>query len=103
MPTPQVPMGSGFNSASTAAEIVRGIDLRGKTAIVTGGYSGLGRETARELRAAGARVIVPARDADRAAAALAGIDVEIQPMDLLDPPSSVLLMVRPPGCLYLQT
>ncbi|MDB5397071.1 MAG: oxidoreductase [Rhodospirillales bacterium] len=66
-----------------AAEVVKGIDLRGKTAIVTGGNSGLGRETARELRAAGAKVIVPARDADRAAVALAGIDAEIEPMDLL--------------------
>jgi NADP-dependent 3-hydroxy acid dehydrogenase YdfG len=53
MLTPQIPIGSGFNSASTAAEVIRGIDLAGKTAIVTGGYSGLGRETARELRAAG--------------------------------------------------
>jgi NAD(P)-dependent dehydrogenase (short-subunit alcohol dehydrogenase family) len=85
VPTPQVPIGSGFNSASTAAEVIKGIDLAGKTAIVTGGYSGLGRETTRELRAAGARVIVPARDPERATAALAGIDVEIEPMDLLDP------------------
>lgn len=65
--------------------VIRGIDLAGKTAIVTGGYSGLGRETARELRAAGARVIVPARDVHRSAAALTGIDVEIESMDLLDP------------------
>jgi short chain dehydrogenase len=63
----------------------QGIDLAGKTAIVTSGHSGFGRETARELRGAGARVIVPARDPRRAAAALAGIDVEIEPMDLLDP------------------
>jgi NAD(P)-dependent dehydrogenase (short-subunit alcohol dehydrogenase family) len=85
MPTPQVPIGSGFNSASTAADVIRGIDLAGKTAIVTGGYSGLGRETARQLRAAGARVIVPARDRRRATAVLTGIDVEIELMDLLDP------------------
>jgi NAD(P)-dependent dehydrogenase (short-subunit alcohol dehydrogenase family) len=87
MPTSQVPIGSGFNSASTTTEVIKGIDLIGKTAIVTGGYSGLGRETARELRAAGARVIVPARDPERATAALAGIDVEVEPMDLLDPAS----------------
>lgn len=87
MPTPQAPIGSGFNSASTAAEVIKGLDLGGRTAIVTGGYSGLGRETVRELRAAGARVIVPARDVDRSAAALAGIDVEIEPMNLLDPES----------------
>jgi NAD(P)-dependent dehydrogenase (short-subunit alcohol dehydrogenase family) len=85
VPTSQVPIGSGFNSASTATDVIRGIDLTGKNAIVTGGYSGLGRETARELRAAGARVIVPARDVHRSAAALTGIDVEIEPIDLLDP------------------
>jgi NAD(P)-dependent dehydrogenase (short-subunit alcohol dehydrogenase family) len=85
MHTPQAPIDSGFNSSSTAVEVIKGIDLSGKTAIVTGGYSGLGREAARELRAAGARVIVPVRDVDRSAAALAGIDVEIEPMDLLDP------------------
>jgi NAD(P)-dependent dehydrogenase (short-subunit alcohol dehydrogenase family) len=85
MHTPQAPIWSGFNSSSTAAEVVKGIDLVGKIAIVTGGYSGLGRETVRELRAAGARVIVPARDVDRSGMALTGIDVEIEPMDLLDP------------------
>ncbi len=62
--------------------------LQGKTAIVTGGYSGLGRETARVLRSAGAIVIVPTRDYDRAVSALEGIDgIEIERMDLLDPAS----------------
>ncbi len=87
MLTPQKPIGSGFGAATTADEVIAGIDLSGKIAIVTGGYSGLGRETARVLRAAGARVIVPARDMARARAALAGIDAEIAPMDLLDPAS----------------
>ncbi|WP_020201103.1 MULTISPECIES: oxidoreductase [Cupriavidus] len=87
MLTPQQPIGSGFGAASTASEVIAGIDLAGKTAIVTGGYSGLGRETARVLRAAGARVIVPARDVERARTALSGIDVEVEPMDLLDPAS----------------
>lgn len=87
MLTPQKPLGSGFGAATTADEVITGIDLSGKTAIVTGGYSGLGRETARVLRAAGARVIVPARDMSRAREALAGIGVEIAPMDLLDPSS----------------
>src|SRR5262245_43584808 len=87
MSTPQAPIGSGFGAATTAAEIVRGRNLSGKIAIVTGGYSGIGRETARVLRAAGARVIVPTRDRDRAAKALYGIDVEIEAMDLLDPAS----------------
>jgi NAD(P)-dependent dehydrogenase (short-subunit alcohol dehydrogenase family) len=85
--TQQKPIESGFGAASTAEEVIAGIDLTGKTAIVTGGYSGLGRETARVLRAAGATVIVPARNLEKAAKALTGIDVEIQPMDLLDPAS----------------
>jgi NAD(P)-dependent dehydrogenase (short-subunit alcohol dehydrogenase family) len=87
MPTLQEPIGSGFGAASTAAGVIKGVDLSDRVAIVTGGYSGLGRETARALRSAGAKVIVPARDLDRAAAALGGIDVEIRPMDLLEPAS----------------
>jgi NAD(P)-dependent dehydrogenase (short-subunit alcohol dehydrogenase family) len=85
--TLQKPIGSGFGAASTAADVIKGIDLSSKVAIVTGGYSGIGVETARTLRAAGARVIVPARDRDKAATALQGIDVEIETMDLLDPVS----------------
>lgn len=87
MSTPQAPIGSGFGAASTAEEVIRGIDLSGKTAIVTGGYSGIGLETARVLRSAGAEVIVPARDIARATAALDAIDVAIEAMDLLDPAS----------------
>jgi NAD(P)-dependent dehydrogenase (short-subunit alcohol dehydrogenase family) len=83
----QSPIGSGFDAASTTAEVIRGIDLTGKTAIVTGGYSGLGRETARTFVSAGAHVVVPARDVARARAALEGVPVEVQPMDLLDPTS----------------
>jgi len=85
--TLQKPIGSGFGADSTAADVIKGIDLAGKIAIVTGGYSGIGVETARALRSAGARVIVPARDRDKAAIALAGIDVEIETMDLVDPAS----------------
>ena len=85
MPTPQSPIGSGFGAASTATEVIRGIDLTGKVAIVTGGYSGLGRETVRIFLAAGARVVVPARDVARAKTALEGIGgAEVVPMDLLD-------------------
>jgi NAD(P)-dependent dehydrogenase (short-subunit alcohol dehydrogenase family) len=88
MTTPQAPIGSGFVAASTTRDVIKGIDLSGKVAIVTGGYSGLGLETVRTLRSARAAVIVPARDAGRARAAVAGLDgVEIEPMDLLDPAS----------------
>ncbi|WAS96792.1 oxidoreductase [Nannocystis punicea] len=82
----QAPIGSRFGAASTAEEVVRGVDLSGKTAIVTGGYAGIGLETTRTLRLAGARVIVPARDQDKARRALADLPgVDIEPMDLLDP------------------
>jgi NAD(P)-dependent dehydrogenase (short-subunit alcohol dehydrogenase family) len=87
MPSVQTPIHSGFNMASTAEEVLAGIDLTGKIAIVTGGYSGIGTETTRALRAAGAHVIVPARDLAKARKALEGIDVEIEPMDLADPAS----------------
>lgn len=58
----QQPIGSGFGITATAEDVIQGIDLTDKIAIVTGGYSGLGRETVRVLLDAGARVIVPARD-----------------------------------------
>jgi NAD(P)-dependent dehydrogenase (short-subunit alcohol dehydrogenase family) len=85
--TLQKPIGSGFDAASTAGEVIEGIDLSGKIAIVTGGYSGIGVETARALRSAGARVIVPTRDREKAVRALQGIEVEIEAMDLVDPAS----------------
>jgi len=87
VPTPQQPLGSGFTAASTAADVIRGIDLGGKVAIVTGGYSGIGVETVRALRNAGATVVVPMRDRAKAARTLAGIDAELEAMDLLDPDS----------------
>ena len=83
----QKPLGTGLGATTTAADVIEGISLAGKTAIVTGGYSGLGRETVRVLLGAGADVIVPARDVARAGAALAGIEARIEPMDLLDPAS----------------
>jgi NAD(P)-dependent dehydrogenase (short-subunit alcohol dehydrogenase family) len=51
-----------FDATSTAAEVVAGIDLRGKRAVVTGGASGIGVETARALARAGAAVTLAVRD-----------------------------------------
>ncbi|MFD4554351.1 oxidoreductase [Streptomyces sp. NPDC058469] len=86
--TQQHPLGSGFGAASTAEEVIKGVDLTGKVAIVTGGYSGIGLETARVLHGAGARIVVPARDVERARKALEVIPgAEVEHMDLLDPAS----------------
>ncbi|GHF41005.1 SDR family NAD(P)-dependent oxidoreductase [Streptomyces morookaense] len=83
--TQQQPLGSPFSAASTAADVMAGIDLSGKTAVVTGGYSGLGLETTRSLAAAGAHVVVPARRPDVARTALEDVEgCEIVPMDLTD-------------------
>lgn len=49
----------------TAEEVVAGHDLTGKETIVTGGYSGIGYETARALAHAGARVVIAGRDPAR--------------------------------------
>ncbi|MBF9127930.1 SDR family NAD(P)-dependent oxidoreductase [Plantactinospora sp. S1510] len=85
MDKPQDNNGSTLGARSTAAEVVRGIDLSGQLALVTGGYSGLGLETTRALAGAGARVVVPARRREAAEAALAGIDgVEVDELDLSD-------------------
>ena len=53
---------SRFDRTSTALDVVRDIDLSGKLALVTGGASGLGLETARALAVAGALVTLAARD-----------------------------------------
>jgi NAD(P)-dependent dehydrogenase (short-subunit alcohol dehydrogenase family) len=69
----------------TAAQMLAGIDLSDRTAVVTGGYSGVGLATTRALRDAGARVVVPARRPEVAERALAGLSgVEIDELDLAD-------------------
>jgi NAD(P)-dependent dehydrogenase (short-subunit alcohol dehydrogenase family) len=84
--THQAPLNSGFGPATTAAEVISGHDLSGKVAIVTGGYAGLGLETVRALASAGATVIVPARDLDRAHQALMEVrGTRLEPLDLMDP------------------
>ena len=84
----QKPIGSGFSAKSTTSDVVKGIDLSGKIAIVTGGNTGIGLETTQTLAAAGATVIIPARDIDKAKRNLADIaNVEIEQMDLMDPDS----------------
>ena len=80
-----------FGFDSTAAEVLAGIDLSGKRAIVTGGSSGIGVETARALASAGAGVTLAVRDTDAAGRTAAEItastgnaDVHVARLDLAD-------------------
>ena len=86
--TIQAPINSVYGFYSTAKEVIGNITLQGKTAIVTGGYSGIGLETARVLAQAGAKVIVPARSIRKAQKAVDEIpNIELETLDLMDPVS----------------
>lgn len=81
----QQPLDSSFSATSSAVDVMADVDLSDVTAVVTGGYSGLGLETTRALAAARARVIVPARRPGIARATLADLEgCEVIPMDLTD-------------------
>ncbi|WP_067510243.1 SDR family NAD(P)-dependent oxidoreductase [Actinoplanes sp. TFC3] len=85
---PQIPLNTPFTAASTTADVLHGVDLRGREAVVTGGHSRLGREVTRALTTAGATVTVAARNPAQAAAALHGLPgVHIEQLDLTDPAS----------------
>src|SRR5690606_24506229 len=58
---------------TTTHDVLAGIDLHGKLAVVTGSAAGLGKESARALAAAGAAVVMAARDADKNQRAIADI------------------------------
>ncbi|MGB3351679.1 MAG: SDR family NAD(P)-dependent oxidoreductase [Mycobacterium sp.] len=84
----QHPIGSGFTAASTADDVLAGIDLTGRTAIVTAGHVGLGLETTRALANAGANVVVASRNPESAKSAVSGIPrVRVEQLDLIDPAS----------------
>jgi NAD(P)-dependent dehydrogenase (short-subunit alcohol dehydrogenase family) len=97
-----------FGAQSTAAEVIAGIDLTGRRAIVTGGASGIGVETARALASANAEVTLAVRDleagervADDIAASTGNKQVLIAPLDLTDPASIGALVARWSGPLNL--
>lgn len=64
---------SGFGYASTAEEVTDGIDLHGKTVLITGVSSGLGQESARVLSLRGAKVLGAARTQEKARDAVRGL------------------------------
>ncbi|MEZ5810959.1 MAG: oxidoreductase [Rhizobiaceae bacterium] len=82
----QRPVDSGYPAKSTASSVLDDIDMAGRTAVVTGGYSGIGLEVVRAFAAKGCRIFVPVRNPEKAAEALAGVDGDVRPlaMDLAD-------------------
>jgi NAD(P)-dependent dehydrogenase (short-subunit alcohol dehydrogenase family) len=75
-----------FGYRTTALEVVDGISLVGKNAIVTGGYSGIGLETARALASAGASVTIACRDLPRAIATAAELTAAVgrEPIEAME-------------------
>ncbi|HEY2265719.1 MAG TPA: SDR family NAD(P)-dependent oxidoreductase, partial [Streptosporangiaceae bacterium] len=99
---------TGFGFASTAADVAEGADLGGRRAVVTGGASPLGTETARELARAGAAVTLAVRDLPAGQRAAAGItaatgnpDVTAVRLDLADQGSVAAFAAAWDGPLHL--
>jgi NAD(P)-dependent dehydrogenase (short-subunit alcohol dehydrogenase family) len=99
---------SPFDFSSTAADVISGIDLRGRRALVTGAASGIGVETARALASAGAETLIAARDlaaAERVAADIrtstGSQAVTVAQLDLLDRASIDRLVEDYSGPLHI--
>ncbi|MET7805285.1 SDR family NAD(P)-dependent oxidoreductase [Micromonospora chersina] len=89
--TTSTPVNTPYSRETTALEVVRDLDLTGRRAVVTGGASGIGVETARALAAAGADVTLAVRNPEagqRAAAEITGTTgndrILVAPLDLAD-------------------
>jgi NAD(P)-dependent dehydrogenase (short-subunit alcohol dehydrogenase family) len=97
-----------FGAQSTAAEVVAGIDLSGKRAIVTGGASGIGVETARALASANAEVTLAVRNleagertADDIATSTGNKQVLVAPLELADRASVAAFVAAWHGPLHI--
>jgi NAD(P)-dependent dehydrogenase (short-subunit alcohol dehydrogenase family) len=97
-----------FGATSTAAEVIRGVDLTGRRAVITGGSSGLGVETARALADAGAAVTLAVRDVaagERVArdliATTGNTQVLVAPLDLADQASVAAFVSAWSGPLHM--
>jgi NAD(P)-dependent dehydrogenase (short-subunit alcohol dehydrogenase family) len=97
-----------FTAESTAAEVAAGIDLTGRRAVVTGGASGIGIETARVLAGAGAQVVLAVRNleaggrtAEDITASTGNKDVLVAPLDLADPASVAAFVSAWDGPLHI--
>jgi NAD(P)-dependent dehydrogenase (short-subunit alcohol dehydrogenase family) len=97
-----------FNAESTAMEVIAGIDLSGRRAIVTGGASGIGIETARALASAGAEVTLAVRNTETGERTAAQISestgnkqVLVAPLDLADQASVAGFVAAWDGPLHI--
>jgi NAD(P)-dependent dehydrogenase (short-subunit alcohol dehydrogenase family) len=97
-----------FTAESTAGEVVDGIDLTDRRAIVTGASSGIGIETARALAGAGAEVTLAVRNADAGkrvaseiAATTGNTHVLVAPLDLADRASVTSFVAAWDGPLHI--
>jgi NAD(P)-dependent dehydrogenase (short-subunit alcohol dehydrogenase family) len=102
------PITTPFGASSTAAEVIQGIDLTGMRAIVTGGASGIGIETARALASAGADVTIAVRNPDAGDVVAADIigstdnkAVRVARLDLADQASVRALVASWDGPLHI--
>ncbi|GAA1957193.1 SDR family NAD(P)-dependent oxidoreductase [Catenulispora subtropica] len=108
MTTPPPRITTPFGAESTAAEVVAGLDLTGRRAIVTGGASGIGVETARALADAGAQVTLAVRDpaagtrtSQDIAATTGNKDVFVERLDLADQDSVAAFVAAWDGPLHI--
>ncbi|MFJ7276255.1 SDR family NAD(P)-dependent oxidoreductase [Kitasatospora sp. NPDC098663] len=97
-----------FGAESTAAEVISGVDLTGRRAVVTGGASGIGVETARALASAGAQVTLAVRNLDAGArtaeditATTGNADIRVAPLDLADQASVAAFVSAWDGPLHI--
>ncbi|TCB90260.1 SDR family NAD(P)-dependent oxidoreductase [Micromonospora zingiberis] len=102
------PVSTPFTASSTALEIVAGLDLSGRRAVVTGGGSGIGIETARALAAVGADVTLAVRKPEQGERARADIvastgndRVAVARLDLDDPASVAAFVAAWDGPLHI--
>jgi NAD(P)-dependent dehydrogenase (short-subunit alcohol dehydrogenase family) len=99
---------SPFGFTSTAAEVVNGVDLHGRRALITGGAGGIGLETVRALAGAGAETVIAARDTSAAGEAAEQIRattgnrrITVVPLDLMDRESVDQLAAEFTGPLHI--
>jgi NAD(P)-dependent dehydrogenase (short-subunit alcohol dehydrogenase family) len=106
--TVTTPITTSFSAQATAAEVVAGIDLSGRRAIVTGSTSGIGVETARALASANAEVTLAVRNLDAGKRTAEDISastgyrrVLVAPLDLADLASVAALAADWDGPLHI--